>query len=426
MNHNKTTKESEKEPIRLESKTPITDMMRRMGSNRGFTPLPPDQHEWQKTHDDPVLRLWSWMVSHSVGHPVIEFRREWAVDEFGHDVDIARAEKDIGGEPANIRRAWRKGEKLRFWRKGTKEEGGKRLYFSGKVCLNVPYSEVSESGPEGEEKATEVCADLLPSSIFKKTKGWPPERVAELGRKWEELEELDREVNSALMAARRCIFEREQNNLLARFGVKHESQKHRKQGESEEEAKVRYSRFEPVLSGLENLVQSFREKLCTESEKTLHTPQNGSVQTSLYKELEKEREKTIRAGGTETVVTEAPARPNGVPKSPPEKTKNGNSIGHHSDEWRAGLRDWLEANCPISTACDVPMFERIAFYLSTETLEAFKAAALAVKNPRKWAVYESVAKQVAARGEVPAVNRKTERSEEWEAEMYRKYGKKEA
>jgi hypothetical protein len=64
-----------------------------------------------------------------------------------------------------------------------------------------------------------------------------------------------------------------------------------------------------------------------------------------------------------------------------------------------------------------------------ELLEAFYAAARAVENPRKWAIYEDIARQVAARGEIPhappgraAV--KAERAAEFEREMRAKYGDK--
>jgi hypothetical protein len=47
------------------------------------------------------------------------------------------------------------------------------------------------------------------------------------------------------------------------------------------------------------------------------------------------------------------------------------------------------------------MYTRIVQWLRPELLEQFKDAALAVKAPRKWAVFEAVAKQVAERGELP-------------------------
>jgi len=48
------------------------------------------------------------------------------------------------------------------------------------------------------------------------------------------------------------------------------------------------------------------------------------------------------------------------------------------------------------------MFERITRRITTqEQFEGFKKSADGVANPRKWAVYESIAQQIEARGQIP-------------------------
>jgi hypothetical protein len=50
---------------------------------------------------------------------------------------------------------------------------------------------------------------------------------------------------------------------------------------------------------------------------------------------------------------------------------------------------------------DEPMFRRIASHLTEELLPQFKTESEKANNIRKWAGYESIAKQVAACGLVP-------------------------
>jgi hypothetical protein len=87
---------------------------------------------------------------------------------------------------------------------------------------------------------------------------------------------------------------------------------------------------------------------------------------------------------------EPPARP---PEPALQKTKD--------SPLRNILRAYLQGR-PIPTALDGPMFERIAVWITDpETLEQFKIAANAVQDPRKWAVYETIARDVHMRGPIP-------------------------
>ena len=95
--------------------------------------------------------------------------------------------------------------------------------------------------------------------------------------------------------------------------------------------------------------------------------------------------------------------------------------------WHGELKDWLYANCPVYTRLDAQMFSRIAGLLSLALLPAFYAAARSVERPRKWAIYEVIAKQVAARGELPRIppsraEAKAARAEAFMREMLAKYG----
>ena len=67
---------------------------------------------------------------------------------------------------------------------------------------------------------------------------------------------------------------------------------------------------------------------------------------------------------------------------------------------RVLLRDKQVFRCGVPL--DEPMFRKIASHLTEELLPQFKTESEKANNIRKWAGYESIAKQVAACGLVPA------------------------
>src|SRR5271165_6645048 len=169
----------------------VKELMKELGSQSGFDPIPPDQHKWMIAWDQPPLqRMWAWMLGHTIhwGH-----RSPYAIDKgTGRELNIENAAQDLkdqNGEPmdlSNLYRVWRRGVERGIWRNGSTQEGSRRLYLTGKV---PKFS--------GEDEAKRiVCTDYLPSSIRKQIQDWDAERQAKLRIKWDEELELQGHVQA--------------------------------------------------------------------------------------------------------------------------------------------------------------------------------------------------------------------------------------
>jgi hypothetical protein len=107
---------------------PNYELAKAMGSKRGYDPMPPDQHEWQRAEGEPPLyRLWSWMCGHTIrkGH-----RSTYATEEGSlKPRTLVHAAKDLGMELNQVSRLWKWGEEKGLWHKN----GGRELYLNGSV-----------------------------------------------------------------------------------------------------------------------------------------------------------------------------------------------------------------------------------------------------------------------------------------------------
>src|ERR1700674_3075149 len=144
-------------------------LMKVMGSKKGLDPIPPDQHSWQmKDGQTPLHRLWSWMCGHCIakGH-----RHGYAVDAHGKALTIEQAAADLDMDPGVCRRAWREGEGIGLWHKGTHAKDRRYLYLNGEV---VPVAlEPEEDGDgQGYEKG---LYRPFPPYILKQIKKLPKE-----------------------------------------------------------------------------------------------------------------------------------------------------------------------------------------------------------------------------------------------------------
>lgn len=187
----------------------VTVLMRRMGA-KSFDPMPPTQHQWQRGKAWPeVMRLWSWLCYHTIhwGH-----RSEYAVDHEGNELHIENAAAALKMDEANARRAWRAGVGMGIWRNGTKNEGMRRLYLVGQVDL-------SRAEREGEEKAAEVCTDLLPPYILLQINKLAPERRAEFEQEYLALDKAGRGAVAEAVAAVRDIIDQQKDSMFSAFGI---------------------------------------------------------------------------------------------------------------------------------------------------------------------------------------------------------------
>jgi hypothetical protein len=219
--------------------------MKRMGSKKGFTPMPPPQHSWQMARGEPPLqRMWSWMVNHTV---LLGHRCPYAVDEFGKELHMEHMMADLEMDEGNCYHYWRIGLAKGIWRNGTKVEGRRRLFFCGEL-------QPQAVGPE-KPPAT-VCTYSWPEPIWKQIKDWPEDRRANLAKSLIAVDDREEQVTATLMAAKRSIFGQEKDSVYIQAGVKPNRQDHKKKGETPEEAAERRARAQLFIPAIEQYVQT--------------------------------------------------------------------------------------------------------------------------------------------------------------------------
>src|ERR1035438_5364115 len=82
----------------------LTDFAALIGSKKGTWPIPPDQlTTYQDKRYSPGVRLWSWLVEHSIAPA----SRTGPATLAGRPATLHDAAKALRIDPGNIRRAWR-------------------------------------------------------------------------------------------------------------------------------------------------------------------------------------------------------------------------------------------------------------------------------------------------------------------------------
>jgi hypothetical protein len=276
------------------------ELMKKMGSKNGYSPMPPDQHRWQMGKGEaPLHRIWAWLACHTIawGH-----RQDgYAIGKDGRELHMEHLAADLEMDTSNCYRTWKQGLAMGVWRNGTAEEGERKLYFNGSVPI-----------PKGEEKANQiVCTDNLPARIAKQIKDWPKERREQFTNEWRALDGLGRELTSKLVASGRSYIEREQDTLLARYDVKAIHQVHIKKGETPKDAAARRAQVEPFFDLIELSVQTIRDAVQSRNG-SLYNGQNGAVQTAvslLPIEIKKGPENPSAGGSSVAAVAAGSANP---------------------------------------------------------------------------------------------------------------------
>jgi len=244
----------------------VTKLMARMGGKKGFNPIPPPQHQWQRGKGEPPLyRLWSWMCDHTIhwGH-----RSEYAVNKEGQELHIEHAAKDLGMDAGNVRDAWRQGCERGLWRNGNKEEGKRKLYLRG----DVPAPAEVTGEDKGKEK---VRTDLLPPYIVSQIKELPLARQYDFWKTYERLVTVEKAVQADLMAAARLIVGQDYDTHFREFGIKKIKETHPSKLPPEE-AEARQKRIDALLPQLQGFVQTVAV--------SVQTPEDG-----VYTDEEKAR-----------------------------------------------------------------------------------------------------------------------------------------
>lgn len=302
-------------------------LMKEMGSRDGYTPIPPDQHDWQRESDEPPKqRMWSWMVRATCFYGR---RSPYAVDREGKELHLEHCAKDLGMDMANARHYWAIGVKQGIWRSGDHQEGPRRMYLCGRVPRRKP-----------EDAAEKYVHTFCSASIYKQIKHLDDETQKRIRYILEEESRLKDAYAAAIQAAVRELFIRRQYNALEPFGVKPGLQKHKKQEETDEDAERRRSRIEPILAPLEEYVQTIREYVDSSPE--------GDVQTSgaahPYMASENYQRSTVPVGrdmptprgveahseGEKPSPKQQPeAKPRDSGKRKPQNPNTGNSENHN-------------------------------------------------------------------------------------------------
>lgn len=145
--------------------------MKAMGSQRGYDPLPPSQHEWQGAEGEPPIhRMWSWFCAHTVTR---ERMSPFAVRADGTPATLKDVAKDLGMDLGQASNLFKWGQAKGLWCK----KNGRELYFSGEVT-------VQDVERANKERNVECTLNLSPSELLI-IKKWPQEMRARFLSVWE-------------------------------------------------------------------------------------------------------------------------------------------------------------------------------------------------------------------------------------------------
>jgi hypothetical protein len=260
-------------PQRKQPASEGDQLMREMGSTKGFDPIPPDQYlTYQDTRYSPGQRLEAWMRSKTIryGH-----RSPNAVDEHGNELYLKHAAADLKMDPGNVGRAWRNLEA-----EGRVRMEGRRLYLCGTVAL-----------PQEKKKRSLVCIDNYPPYIARQIKHLAPESREKLLAAEQEDQTRIEKMLAESAAGWRAIFDQRQDSRFSEFGIKKIRERKRREVESP---------FVPVF-------REFLEKACADNLSpallVCNTPKNGHMQTTASL-LSSETEKRLTAAAAFSPLVE--------------------------------------------------------------------------------------------------------------------------
>lgn len=166
-------------PATARADAPNLDLMRKMGSQKGYDPMPPDQHQWQRAKHEPLIhRIWSVLCAHTIRarepQPGQIVRTPYATKDDGKTPFMSPdLVTELDEDRGNVRRAWIIGEKKGLWRR---DEKG-RLWLNG----SVTEKQVTEAN---ERRKSDVY-DCMTRLDLLKLKRLPKERQEEFRRVWE-------------------------------------------------------------------------------------------------------------------------------------------------------------------------------------------------------------------------------------------------
>jgi len=94
----------------------LTQFAADLGSKKGTDPMAPDQYLQFLNVESEVLRLWAWMLAHTIARGARESHQPFtpviAVGTKGEPLTLKHAAADLDMELPNVHRAWKKLEKM--------------------------------------------------------------------------------------------------------------------------------------------------------------------------------------------------------------------------------------------------------------------------------------------------------------------------
>lgn len=231
----------------------VMELMKAIKSPDGYEPIPWSHIRWHFNEESVRVRLWAWMMSKTLkkGH-WSAYAKETGRDGIEIELHLSHAAIALAEDGGNIRRAWREGEELGWWRRGTKKEGEKKLF----ICGNVPA--VAQNGGEDTAKR-KVCRNLLPGPISKQTKSWAPAKLQELTAWWERRQLLRDTVLREVVDVARDMLDEEDDTGLEGWGLAPSRNKPHRRPLPSGVNEIRRSRTAAIAPALKTFVQTSGE-----------------------------------------------------------------------------------------------------------------------------------------------------------------------
>jgi len=175
---------------RLETTRPVTELIKEMGSKRGWDPIPPSQYEWQGGAGEPPLyRMWSWLCCHILA---ADKRNASALRNDGSTAGLKDLADDLGMDLGQASNLWKFGQARGIWYK----HNGREMRLRGEVT--------SADVAEANIRRNVECTLNLSARDLLIIKSWPKELQNQFFAAWEPAQTRNREYVASKLAEARA------------------------------------------------------------------------------------------------------------------------------------------------------------------------------------------------------------------------------
>ena len=271
------------------------NLMRQMGSKKGFDPIPPDQYLHFLNDRVPLQRMLAYVRAGTIRRGR---RSPYCVDEHGQPLTLEQMAATFGWTIGHARKTWAEGEQRGLVRMDDKG----RLYLCGSVPLPPP--------PEAESDDQENPVQDFPEYLSVQIKQLSKSQLARFEKCYPKFCDLeDRITKDAMALARDLIQKQIAAKFFAQFGLKPRENKKRRETAGQEIVQVSLNELP------EEFAQIFDDSVQTENS-TLYNAKNGSVQNPHLLVTTEDRD-TEKKNGRGELFSVAP-EPNKKTAPPPQ------------------------------------------------------------------------------------------------------------